>query len=209
MVKAKDTDSQYRRQGSSVDGKLDARSRNKHYQILSLEELIFDDGRLREEAIGHPPGPSRPTEEEACINILFASLRDNLSAEENPVLILKLMDTPWQRVGEILGQGASQEVAAQQSGLSQPAVSWLVAFVWESCQQLSEAISCRTTRITRHDQREKLAALGIERPQVAQRASRRQSEHAHLHPGQPASGAISVVSPWDSTRPRPAPTQPA
>jgi hypothetical protein len=147
-------------------------------------------------------------EEEACINILFASLRDSLSAEEDQVLTLRLMDIPWQRVGEILGQGASeiakmrkriattawmvwslpiaeqehsqdekraytqtppiphelpanlvavltdqerqaltayqqgasQEVAAQQSGLSQPTVSRLLAFVWESCQQPPEAM---------------------------------------------------------------------
>ncbi len=104
VVKAKDAISQYRKRGSSVDGKLDARSRTKHYHILSVEELVFDDGQPREEVIGDPQGPSRPTEEEACINILFASLRDNLSAEENRVLNLRLMDIPWQRVGEILGQ---------------------------------------------------------------------------------------------------------
>jgi hypothetical protein len=43
--------------------------------ILSVEEPIVDDGLLREEAIGYPQGPSRLTEEEACIIILFASLR--------------------------------------------------------------------------------------------------------------------------------------
>jgi hypothetical protein len=61
-------------------------------------------------------------------------------------------------------QGASQEVAAQQSGLSQPTVSRLLAFVWESCQQPPEAISPRTTRITRYDRREKLEALFHNRP---------------------------------------------
>jgi hypothetical protein len=61
-------------------------------------------------------------------------------------------------------QGASQEVAAQQSGLSQPTVSRLLAFVWESCQQPPESISPRTTRITRHDRREKLVALFQNRP---------------------------------------------
>jgi hypothetical protein len=35
--------------------------RRKHYPILSLEELIFDDGRLGEEAIGDLQGLSRPT----------------------------------------------------------------------------------------------------------------------------------------------------
>ncbi len=223
VVKAKDAISQYRKRGSSVDGKLDARSRSKHYHILSVEELVFDDGQPREEVIGDPQGPSRPTEEEACINILFASLRDNLSAEENQVLTLRLMDIPWQRVGEILGQepkeiskkrkgiattacmvwglpiaeqehsqgekrayaqtppipqelpanllaaltdrehqalaayqqGASQEVAAQQSDLSQPTVSRLLAFVWESCQKPPDDITPRTTRITRRDRREK------------------------------------------------------
>jgi DNA-directed RNA polymerase specialized sigma subunit len=232
VVKAKYAISQYRKRGSSIDGKLDTRSRARQYHILSLEELIFDDGLLREEVIGDPQGPGRPTEEEACINILFAILRDSLSAEENQVLTLRLMDIPWQRVGEILGQGASQiskmrkriattawmvwslpiaeqehrqdekraysqtppiphelpanlvavltdqerqaltayqqgasqEVAAQQSGLSQPTVSRLLAFVWESCQQPPEAISPRTTRITRHDRREQLVALFQNRP---------------------------------------------
>jgi hypothetical protein len=232
VVKAKYAISQYRKRGSSVDGKLDARSRARHYHLLSLEELSFDDGLLPEEVISDPQGPSRPTEEKACINILYASLRDSLSAEENQVLTLRLMDIPWQRVGEILDQepreiskmrkriataacmvwslpivgqdhsqdekraysqtppipqelpanlvavltdqerqalmayqqGASQEVAAQQSGLSQPTVSRLLAFVWESCQQAPEAISPRTTRITRHDRREKLVALFQNRP---------------------------------------------
>jgi hypothetical protein len=232
VVKAKDAISQYRRRGLSVDGKLDARSRTKHYHILSVEELVFDDGQPREEVIADPRGTSRPTEEEACINILFASLRDNLSAEENQLLTLRLMDIPWQRVGEILGQepkeiskmrkriataackswslpmteeedsqdekraysqtppiphelpanllsvltdqesqaltayqqGASQEIAAQQWGLSQPTVSRLLAFVWESSQQPPEAIAPRTTRITRHDRRKKLWALFHNRP---------------------------------------------
>jgi hypothetical protein len=61
-------------------------------------------------------------------------------------------------------QGASQEVAAQQSGLSQPTVSRLLAFVWESCQQPPEAITPRTTLIKRHDRREKLEALFHNRP---------------------------------------------
>ena len=100
--------SQYRKRGSSVDGKLDARSRNKHYHVLSLEELVFDDGLLREEAISDPRGPIRPTEEEACINILFANLRDGSSAEENQGLTLRLMGIPWQKVGEILGEGAKE-----------------------------------------------------------------------------------------------------
>jgi hypothetical protein len=93
VVKAKDAISQYRKRGPSVDGKLDTRSRARRYHILGLEELIFDDGLLREEAISDPQGPSRPTEEEACINILFASLRDNLSAEENQLLSLRLIES--------------------------------------------------------------------------------------------------------------------
>jgi hypothetical protein len=118
VVKAKYAISQYRKRGSSVDGKLDPRFRARHYHILSLEELTFDDGLLWEEAISDPQGPSRPTE----------------------------------------------EVAAQQSGLSQPTVSRLLAVVWEGCQQAPEAISPRTTRITRHDRREKLMALFQNRP---------------------------------------------
>jgi hypothetical protein len=85
--------SQYRKRGSSVDGKLDTRSRNKRYHILTLEEPIVDDDRLREEAIGDPQGPSRPTEEEHCINILFASLRDGLSAKENQDMIHRQLCT--------------------------------------------------------------------------------------------------------------------
>jgi RNA polymerase sigma factor (sigma-70 family) len=227
VVQARSAIYRYRRRGSSVDGKLDACSRLRHYQVFSLEEPIADNGRLQEEAIGDPQGPRRPTEEQACINILFASLRDSLSAEENQVLTLRLMGISWREVGETLGQGeseiskiqeritttarviwslpmteqkdnqkekraytqtpplpkelpakllavltdqerqaltayqqgASQVVAAQQSGLSQPTVSRLLAFVWESCQQPPGVISPRTIRITRHDRREKLLAL--------------------------------------------------
>jgi hypothetical protein len=93
VVKAKYAISQYGKRGSSVDGKLDARSRARHYHILSLEELIFDDGLLREEVISDPQGPNRPTEEKACINSVFASLRDSLSAEENQVLSLRLIES--------------------------------------------------------------------------------------------------------------------
>jgi hypothetical protein len=57
------------------------------------------------------------------------------------------------------GRQNTIEVAAQQSGLSQPTVSRRLAFVWESCQQPPEAISPRTSRIKRHDRREKLVAL--------------------------------------------------
>ena len=232
VVQARSAIYHYRRRGSSVDGKLDDRARLRHYQVFSLEEPIADNGRLKEEAIGDPQGPRRPTEEQACVNILFASLRDSLSAEENQVLSLRLMDIPWQRVAEIQGlgareisqirgriatsawmiwslpvteqkygqgekraytqtppipqelpedllevltdqerqalaayqQGASQEAAAQRSGLSQPTVSRLLAFVWKSCQQPSEIIAPRTTRITRRDRREKLCALFRRRP---------------------------------------------
>jgi hypothetical protein len=65
---------------------------------------------------------------------------------------------------EAYQQGTSQEAAAQQSGLSQPTASRLLAFVWDSCQQPPESISPRTTRITRHDRREKLVALFHNRP---------------------------------------------
>ena len=61
-------------------------------------------------------------------------------------------------------QGASQEVASPQFGLSQPTVSRLLAFVWESCQKPPEDITSRTTRIHRYDRREKLEALFHKRP---------------------------------------------
>jgi hypothetical protein len=61
-------------------------------------------------------------------------------------------------------QGASQELAAQQSGLSQPTVSRLLAFVWESCQKPAEAITSRTTRSHRCDRLEKLEVLFHNRP---------------------------------------------
>jgi len=61
-------------------------------------------------------------------------------------------------------KGASQETAAQQSGLSQPTVSRLLAFVWESCQKPAEAITSKTTRSHRYDRREKLVALFHNRP---------------------------------------------
>jgi DNA-directed RNA polymerase specialized sigma24 family protein len=232
VVQARTAIYHHLRRGSSVDGKLDDRSRLRHYQVFSLEEPIAGNGHLQEDVIADPQVPSRPTEEEACIDILFSSLRDCLSAEENQVLALRLRGISWQRVGEILNreareishirgriatavcmaldlsmtsqkdgqdqkrsysitppipqelpasllavltdqerqalgtyqQGASQEEAARQSGLSQTTVSRLLAFVWESYQQSPEDITPRTTRITRHDRREKLWALFQNRP---------------------------------------------
>jgi hypothetical protein len=107
VVEAKDAISQYRKRGSSVDGKLDTPSRNNYCQILSPEEFIVVDGRPRKKAIADPLGSGRPAEKKACINTLYAILRDNLSTEENQVLAFRLMDTPWQRVGEILSQSSS------------------------------------------------------------------------------------------------------
>jgi DNA-directed RNA polymerase specialized sigma subunit len=233
VVQARSAIYHYRRRGSSVDGKLDARSRLRHYQFLSLEQPIADDnGRLPDEIISDPQGLPRPTEEQALTHALFDCLRDNLSEAEIQALNLRLMDIPWKVVGEILGQegaeiskiqeritttvrviwsrpateqkenqkekraytqtpplpkelpanvlavladqerqaveayqqGASQEVAAQQSGLSQPTVSRLLAFVWESCQRPTESVAPRTARITRHDRREQLVALFHNRP---------------------------------------------
>lgn len=84
--------------------------------------------------------------------------------QELPEDLLAVLTDQERRALATYQQGASQEVAAQQSGLSQPTVSRLLAFVWECCQQAPEAIAPRTTRITRHDRREKLWALFHNRP---------------------------------------------
>ena len=100
VVQARSAIYHYLRRGSSVDGKLDDRSRLRHYQVFSLEEPIVDNGRLQGEVISDPEAPRRPTEERACINILFDCLRGSLSEAENQALDLRLMDVPWQEVGQ-------------------------------------------------------------------------------------------------------------
>ena len=84
--------------------------------------------------------------------------------QEIPANLLAVLTDQERQALEAYQQGASQEKAARQSGLSQPTVSRLLAFVWESCQQPPEAIAPRTTRINRHDRREKLWALFHSRP---------------------------------------------
>ena len=74
VVQARSAIYHYRRKGSSVDGKLDARSRLRHYQVFSLEEPIADNGRLKEEAIGDPRGHGGPPRSKpVSISYLLAS----------------------------------------------------------------------------------------------------------------------------------------
>jgi hypothetical protein len=54
---------------------------------------------------------------------------------ELPANLLAVLTDQERQALTAYQQGASQEVAAQQSGLSQPTVSRLLAFVWESCQK--------------------------------------------------------------------------
>ena len=108
IVKAKDAIYDYRRRGSSVDGKLYPNGRAKHYHVSSLEKPTADDKHPQGETIGDPQAPRRLTEERACTNILFACLRDNLSEVENKALTLRLDDCSWKEVGEILGKEARE-----------------------------------------------------------------------------------------------------
>ena len=84
--------------------------------------------------------------------------------QELPANLLAVLTGQERQAVTAYQQGASQEVAAQQSGLSQPTVSRLLAFVWESCQKPAETITSRTTRSHRYDRREKLEALFHNRP---------------------------------------------
>ncbi len=84
--------------------------------------------------------------------------------QELPATLLAVLTDQERQAVEAYQQGASQEAAAHQSGLSQSTVSRILAFVYESCQQSPEDITPRTTRITRHDRREKLWALFQNRP---------------------------------------------
>jgi hypothetical protein len=84
--------------------------------------------------------------------------------KELPANLLAVLTDPERQAMDVYQQGASQEVAVQQSGLSQATVSRLLAFVWESCQKPPREITPRTTRSKRYDRREKLAALFNNRP---------------------------------------------
>jgi hypothetical protein len=105
-VKATDAVYHYRGRGSSVDGKLHPANRTKTYQISSLEELVDNDetgnGCLQAETNGEPQAIPRFTEERAFVNVMFDRLRDSLSETENQVLTLRLMNTSWGKVREIL-----------------------------------------------------------------------------------------------------------
>ena len=104
IVKARDAIFDYRRRGSSVDGKLYPNGRTKHYQISSLEEPTAKDDYPRGEFIGDPQKPRRLTEERACTNILYDCLRDSLSGVENQVLTLRLSGHSWREIGEIVSK---------------------------------------------------------------------------------------------------------
>jgi len=105
VVKAKEAIYKYRRRGSSVDGKLYPEGRDRHYRMISLQEAIDDEGDLKEEFIGDPRAGRRPTEQHACIIVLFDDFRGRLSAEEERVFTLRLTDTSWEEIGGILDQG--------------------------------------------------------------------------------------------------------
>jgi DNA-directed RNA polymerase specialized sigma24 family protein len=124
VVKARDAIYHYRRKGSSVDGKFCTDGRAQHYQIVSLEEPMTDDGCPREEVIRDPRAPTRVTEEKACANILVDCLRNCLSAEENQAVALRLIGIPWQEVGEILGQGRPEFTTLRERITTTAHVSW-------------------------------------------------------------------------------------
>jgi transposase len=84
--------------------------------------------------------------------------------QELPLTLLAVLNRRERQALEAYQQGASQEVAAQRAGLSQPTVSRLLAFVYEGCQKAPDDITPRITRVIRHDRREKLAALFDNRP---------------------------------------------
>jgi len=114
IVKARDAIYGYRRRGSSVDGKLDPNGRAKQYEISSLEAPAADDEHPQGETLSDPQEPRRFTEERACTNIVFDSLRDSLSEMENQILTLRLSDCSWKEVGEIMGKSAREIVRIRQ-----------------------------------------------------------------------------------------------
>ena len=108
IVKARDAIYDYRRRGSSVDGKLYSNGRAKQYQISSLEKPTDDDERPQGEIIGDPQAPRRFIEERACTNVLIDCLRDNLSEVENQALTLRLRGFSWKEVAKILDMKAGK-----------------------------------------------------------------------------------------------------
>lgn len=109
--KARDAIFRYRQKGKSVDGLLYQRGRARQYKFISFEEPIdsgagpFEERVTLREVLSDPAQPRRVTEERAFANVLLDNLRERLSPEENEVLSLRLMDTPWKEIGNLLGQG--------------------------------------------------------------------------------------------------------
>jgi hypothetical protein len=108
-VRAKSAILNYRKVGSSVDGKLDESDRARHYDTLSLDAPISENDDTRwEEVLGDNVHYSaeRSTEEQALNRVWLADLRSRLSELENQVLKMRLQGVSWQNITRSLGHNA-------------------------------------------------------------------------------------------------------
>jgi len=89
--------------------------------------------------------------------------RDLLPPQLPPTLLAVLSAQERQAL-EAYGQGATQTEAAQKTGLSQPTVSRILAFVRKNCQKPPDAIRPRTTRFKNDRRRAQFLQLFTSRP---------------------------------------------
>lgn len=99
----------YRRAGTSVDGKLNAHYfRPKPYRIVSIEGPAIGENTaptrtsLLSDRISDPYQPLRRTEQQALTNVMFAGLKDRLSPRDHLALTLRLQGITWKETGRRL-----------------------------------------------------------------------------------------------------------
>lgn len=107
-VRAKSAIINFRKQGKSVDGKLDESDRAKTYDSFSLDAPVTENSHTRRgELVGDAPGfAQRITEERALNRVSMQHLRGQLSDQENQVLSMRLDGASWQEVVNSYGYGA-------------------------------------------------------------------------------------------------------
>lgn len=137
MVKIKEAIYKYRRRGSSVDGKLNPNGRDRHYYTFSLQEPISDENDLKEEIVGGSRQGKRPTETQAVTSALIAQLRESLSTDEDRVFALRLTETSWGEIGEILDQ-AERDVYQIRIRIERKALT-----IWERPEPVYYTSYCR------------------------------------------------------------------
>ncbi len=123
-VKAKSGIRDYRRRGRSIDGKLNETDRQRHYDMLNLDQIVTEDGNTLVDTLNAHSLPFRITEAQALHRVALDQLKEYLSPEENQALTLRLMGLSWSEVGEILSR-AEGEMAQTREKMINTAVELL------------------------------------------------------------------------------------